>query len=830
MGHVHQAIDAAFYLSAVIASSDDAIVSKNLDGIITSWNDGAERVFGYTAEEVTGRSISILIPPDRGDEEARILELIRSGQRVDHFQTVRRRKDGSYIDVSLTVSPIKDASGRIIGASKIARDISAQVRDRELLRRSEELFRVTLSSIGDAVIATDAEGRVTFMNSVAESLTGWATHDAIGSPLDACFAIVNELNGRPAESPVAKVLRTGAVAGLANHTSLVSKDGSRHPIDDSAAPIRSSGGDVIGVVLVFRDVTERRRAEDTLQESEEQLRTLADNIAQFAWMADEKGSVYWYNKRWYDYTGTTLEDVKGWGWKSLQHPDHVDRVVARLQTSWDSGEPWEDIFPLRGKDGTYRWFLSRALPVRDSSGRVVRWLGTNTDVSEQRAAEEALRRGALHDTLTDLPNRAYFLERVAQALARSRRDHRYRFAVLLLDCDGFKTINDTLGHAAGDRVLTEIATRLQTCVRPGDVVARLGGDEFTVLLEEIGGVVDVEHTARRIQETLAAPLLLNDREIATTASIGAALSEPGHQEPQDLLRDADIAMYHAKQQGRARFQLFDLALRDSARARSDMEADLRNALERKEFRLLFQPIVELQSGRIRGLEALLRWRRPNGTVVTPLDFVALAEQTGLTIPIGQWVLREVGRYARAWMDQSAGAACPRISVNLSAKQLAHPDIVDDVRSAIEDAGIAPSCLVFDVPERALLENADESKEVLRRLRDTGVGLHLDDFATAYSLLQDLPLFPLDGIKVDRTLIRHIGVRRTDLEIVRSIVDVARNLELDVIAEGVETVAQRERLIAFGCELGQGRLIARPLEPKAAARFLARSEQSGRRSA
>jgi EAL domain-containing protein (putative c-di-GMP-specific phosphodiesterase class I) len=240
--------------------------------------------------------------------------------------------------------------------------------------------------------------------------------------------------------------------------------------------------------------------------------------------------------------------------------------------------------------------------------------------------------------------------------------------------------------------------------------------------------------------------------------------------------------------------------------------------------------VELDTGRLRGFEALLRWRRPNGAVVTPLDFVALAEQTGLIVPIGQWVLHEAARYARAWQDESAGATPTRISVNLSPKQLAHADIVDELKSAIQQAGIAPSSLVLDIPERALMESVEGSKAVLRRLREVGVGLHLDDFATAYSLLKDLPLLPLDGIKVDRTLIHHIGVRRTDLEIVRSIVDVAKSLRLHVVAEGVETVAQRERLIAFGCELGQGRLIARPLEPKAAKRFLARSERSGLRSA
>ena len=468
---VQQAIDAAFHLSAIVASSDDAIISKDLDGTITSWNQGAERIFGYTAAEAVGRPVSILIPTDRGDEEPQILTRIRKGERIDHYQTVRRRKDGSYVDVSLTVSPIKDGSGAIIGASKIARDISDQVRDRELLRRSEEQFRVTLSSIGDAVIATDPEGHVTFMNAVAERLTGWAQQEAVGNPLERSFTIINEVSGQAVEDPVTKVLRTGIVVGLGNGTILIAKDGSRCPIDDSAAPIRNAAGDVIGVVLVFRDVTERRmresvaqqlaaivensddaiysaslphadvrdaviqtwnrgaqilygytsqevvgksimrlipadlhagelemlaclqrgeyvgphetrrltkdgreievsvtasalkdalgrivgvskiarditarkRAAAALRESEEQFRTLADNIAQFAWMADEKGSILWYNKRWYDYTGTTLEDMQGVGWKQVYHPDHVDRVVTRLQASWDSGEPWEDI-------------------------------------------------------------------------------------------------------------------------------------------------------------------------------------------------------------------------------------------------------------------------------------------------------------------------------------------------------------------------------------------------------------------------------------------------------------------------------------------------------
>lgn len=687
-------IAAAFHLSAIVQSSDDAIISKDLNGIIISWNAGAERIFGYRDAEVVGRSIMILIPPDRADEERRILEQIGQGQRIDHYETVRRRKDGSAVDVSLTVSPIVDASGTIIGASKIARDISRQ-----------------------------------------------------------------------------------------------------------------------------------KLAEEALRESEEQFRTLADNIPQLAWMADDKGARYWFNKRWYDYTGTTLPEVQGWGWKQVHHPDHVDRVVQGILKAWESGETWEDTFPLRGKDGNYRWFLSRARPIRNRAGRPVRWLGTNTDVTEQRVAEEALRHDALHDALTDLPNRAYFIAQLAEAQARMSPDGAARIAVLLLDFDGFKVVNDTLGHAAGDGLLAEIARRLRTGVRPGDVVARLGGDEFTVLLEGVTGVLDVELAARRLQDTLAAPVTLQDREIIVTASIGAALSEPDDPQPQDLLHDADVAMYQAKQQGGARFQVFDVALRDSAQKRLGMETDLRQALERGEFRVVFQPIVELETGRVRAFEALLRWQRPQGGLVTALDFIALAEQIGVILPIGSWVLREACRFARPWEDASASPV--RMNVNLSARELGHPDLVEKVRTVVRDAGLAPSTLTLEFAERVLVGNVESSKAVLQRLRDVGLAAYMDDFGTISSTLNHLSLFPLHGIKINRALVHRMGARRSDLDIVRSIVDLARSLGLGVIAEGVETVVQRERLIACGCELGQGFLIAQPLESAAAASFLARPTPASR---
>jgi len=445
-------------------------------------------------------------------------------------------------------------------------------------------------------------------------------------------------------------------------------------------------------------------------------------------------------------------------------------------------------------------------------------------------AEEKLVHQALHDALTDLPNRAYFVERVSQAQARVRRDPDYRFAVLFIDFDDFKAVNDNLGHAAGDRLLMEIAGRLRTCVRPGDVVARLGGDEFTLLLEEITGLPDAEHAARRIQAALVAPIAIEGRGIVATASIGVALSEPDYGQVQDLLRDADLAMYHAKEQGRARYQVFDVAMRDSAQARFGMEADLRTALEHGELHLVFQPIVELQTGGVHGFEALLRWHRPKRGVILPPEFVPLAEQTGLIIPIGRWVLQEACRQARGWHDAFPAAGPVRISVNLSGKQLAHPGLADDVRAALQDAGLSPSRLILEIGENVLMESAESSTDVLHQLRELKVELHIDDFGTGHSSLSSLPRFPIHGIKIDRAFVHRMGSRRTDLEIVRSIVELAGNLSLGVIAEGVETVTQRARLIAFGCELGQGHLFAKPLEAQAAGALLAGPEEPGRRIA
>ena len=823
---VKHAIDAAFHLAAIIEFSDDAIISKDLQGVIQSWNRGAERMFGYRDGEVAGRSISILIPPELADEERRVLQEIGNGNSIKHYETARRRKDGTYVDVSLTVSPIKDAGGRIIGASSVARDVSQQRRDREFLRRSEELMRVTLSSIGDAVIATDREGRLTFMNAEAEKLTGWRQHEAAGDPLDRSFKIINEISRQPAADPVAKVLRTGAVTDLGNHTILTARDGTERPIDDSAAPIRDTSGDVIGVVLVFRDVSERRLRQEITQ----RLAAIFENSFDAIYSttlpqgASADGVVQHWNRGARALYGYAAEEIVGQPVSVLMPADALaeDRAaITRLQNG-EYVPPYET--RRLTKDGRLVDVSICLSPLTDAQGRLVGISRIARDITARKQADDVLRHTASHDALTDLPNRTYFLKQVADALLRTTRDPGHRVAALLLDLDGFKSVNDALGHATGDRLLMEIALRLRTCVRPGDVVARMGGDEFTVLLDDITGVPDVEHAARRIQDALAAPVALQDREIVPTASIGAALSEPDHVDPQGLLRHADFAMYHAKQQGGARFQVFDTTLRELAEARSSMQADLQGAVDRGELQLAFQPILELDSGSVFAFEALLRWYHPTRGLIMPLEFVPLAEDTGLILPIGAWVLHEGCRRARGWRDAYPEAGPVRVCVNLSGKQLRHARIVQDVQTALEDAGIPGSSLILDISENVVTQNADSAVVLLHRVREMGVELHVDHFGTGHSSLTELPHLPLQGIKVDRSFVRRIGARRTDVEIVRSIVEMGHTLGLRVIAEGVDTVVQRERLIALRCELGQGDLFAKPLEASAVDAFLHQTRQ------
>ena len=453
---------------------------------------------------------------------------------------------------------------------------------------------------------------------------------------------------------------------------------------------------------------------------------------------------------------------------------------------------------MRHRDDSYRWMLSRGLAIRDAAGRATRMAGSQTDVTIRKQVEEQLLRDALHDGLTGLPNRALFTDRLERSIARCGRDKAHRFAVLFLDVDRFKLLNDSLGHNAGDALLIAFSKRLLTCIRTGDTVARLGGDEFTILLDDPREPHDAATVADRIQKALKPSFNLDAHEVFVAASIGIATSDTGYTRPQDVLRDADTAMYRAKALGKGRYQIFNEGMHTRAVHALKMENDLWCALERAEFELHYQPILNVNNRSLGGFEALIRWRDPEAGLIAPGEFIPVAEETGLILPIGHWVLEEACRQTAAW-HRMFPAHPVDINVNLSGRQFSQDDLVEQVMAVLESTGLPARHLILEITESVVMENPDATVAMLGRLKALGVQLNIDDFGTGYSSLAYLQKFPVDAMKIDRSFIASMSGDAENGEIVRTIVSLAHNLKMKVTAEGIETADQLAQIEGLQCE-------------------------------
>jgi diguanylate cyclase (GGDEF)-like protein len=457
-----------------------------------------------------------------------------------------------------------------------------------------------------------------------------------------------------------------------------------------------------------------------------------------------------------------------------------------------------------------RIFDRYSAPAMSSEGVSYGRVWSFSDITERKNAEQRLARQAYHDALTGLPNRALFIDRIGRAISRARRSGK-SVAVLFLDLDRFKWVNDSLGHEAGDLLLQAVAQRLQKCMRPEDTAARMGGDEFVVLVEDISDVSDATRLADRIAEELRAPFMLGAHEVFTAASIGITVSSGSSDEKaSDLLRDADAAMYRSKNRGGSQHQLFTRNMNAVAQANLELETDLRHAIEREEFELMFQPVVNLSTRQVVGVETLVRWHHPQRGAVWAHEFIPLAEHTGLILPIGAWVVGEACRQAHQWQLQSSGGAAPSISINLSARQFQQPDLVGTISQALHTTGLLPQLLTLEITESVIMDDAESTIVTLRELKALGVHLAIDDFGTGYSSLSYLKRFPVNTLKIDRSFISGLGSDAEDTAIVRAIVTLAKTLGMDVTAEGVESVEQVQQLQALECDRAQGYYFAPPM--------------------
>ncbi len=769
------------YFNSLLSSLTDVVWSVDIKkSELIYINQATNEIYGRLPQEFTENKslwLDIVHPDDRSHVEASSASILENGHKETEYRIIR--PDGEIRWINNRSQVIYNEEGVPIRLQGLARDITERKKAEIVVKNSQEHLSHIINTISDGLIVIDQRGKITFANPAAEIIFARSQLELIGHDLGIPYV----------DHPITEVeIHQG------NHKLVIAEMRVREIVWQGES----------AHLISLCDITERYQAKVALQESEQKYRQIVETAAEGIWISDRDDTIVFANKQLAQMLDYQPSELIGSNLQDFIVVDGAKLDLTHINFHHD--------YKFKKQNGDTLWGIVSISPLYDSQGNYTGSLGLLTDITKRKQIEAELEYYASHDSLTKLPNRVTFFHRLGYAIESHRKNPSHFFAVLFLDLDEFKIVNDSLGHLMGDELLKLLAVRLGGCIRTQDTLVRLGGDEFTILLEQIPHADAAVKVAETIHQQLLIPFKLDNHEVFINASIGIALSNPAYEQPQEILRDADTAMYRAKAQGKGCYVIFDRTMHQQALERLKLESELRRALEKREFIVHYQPIVSLETKKIIGFEALIRWRHPEKGLIPPYQFIPIAEETSLIIPLGYWILKTACTQIRSWQKRFNYPL--QISVNLSSKQLRDPLLIQTITTILQQTELDPQTLKLEVTESLLIENIEKATEILLQLRESKIGICLDDFGTGYSSLSYLRRLPFDVLKIDRSFLVDLHPHDQNSKIIHAILSLAHTLGIQVVAEGIETYSQFHELNRLNCALGQGYYFSRPLDQSA----------------
>jgi diguanylate cyclase (GGDEF)-like protein/PAS domain S-box-containing protein len=783
---------------SLVVHHPDAVFEFDLNGHFTGANHALEQVTGYTLDELLHHSFVPLITPDKLEPTINHFQAAAQGETRNYESAIYNKK-GERIELDVTNVPIV-VDGQITGVFGLAKNITEQKRLQNELIQTKETLESFFNNTTDAIDIIDLNKRITVINPAFESMFGYTEDEIIGKNLS---MIIPE--GKiELERLFKSVLDGRVVHGL--ETVRQRKDGSHIDVSLSLSPIRNEKGNITAVAAITRDISEKKRAERRIQESEEKYRLIAENMTDLIALISVENKILYASPSHQTVLGRIFKEGDVFP-NELVHKEDLERVEKCFRNVFETQEQGWIEFRIQHGEGHFIWLDTKLIPVSDNNGELQHVLCISRDITERKQYQDVLEKMAYYDYLTGAANRRLFMERLQYTIIQANRDQE-SFAVMSLDFDHFKWVNDTLGHDVGDELLVQFVHRLRTCIRQIDTLARLGGDEFAILLPGISSFDDVERVAQRILEALQERWEIKGHAFITTCSIGISIFPRCGDDVSQIMKHADQALYKAKQCGRNNYSICghtaELLQHDS---NESFEEEIKRAIHNNEFYLVYQPKFHLSTKRIVSIEALIRWEHPKRGLIVPSEFISRAEELDLIVPITHWVLEQAAMQVKKW--QALYHEKIPVAVNISASYFEKGKLVNDIAKITKKIGIDPQSFILEITESTMIRDMDKTVQTLRELKELGVKIAIDDFGTGFSSLSYLMKLHVDILKLDKTFIQELTSQK-NASIVHSIVSLAHNLNLEVVAEGIETEKQCQLLNQYGCDIGQGYFFSKPL--------------------